>query len=109
MLAERASVSLLTFSDREPVVPELENVYEKIITVPRDGGYTASKIVQGALGKTPLPILNYTSPSMKAARALPVSAAPRLLVIRGLNVRLPEEPRSRASSFAPTRYSAPNL
>jgi hypothetical protein len=46
---------------------------------------------------------------MNAASALPVFGAPRLLVISGVNVRIPEDPRSRISSFAPARNSTPNL
>ncbi len=63
VLAERASVSLLAFSDQQPSFPELKEIYDDIITVPRNG-YTLSKIVRGALGSTPLPVLNYTSRAM---------------------------------------------
>src|SRR4051812_38623510 len=51
----------------------------------------------------------FTSPNRKDASAFPVFAAPRLLVMSGEKVRLPEEPRSRLSSFAPARYSPPIL
>src|SRR4051794_25176938 len=52
----------------------------------------------------------FTSPRRKLARALPVVADdPGRSVISGLVVNVPAEPRSRISSFAPIRYSAPNL
>jgi len=44
---------------------ELANFYEQVIAVPRDRGYTLSKTIRGALGRTPLPVLNYTTDSMK--------------------------------------------
>src|SRR6266850_212130 len=54
-------------------------------------------------------LAEFTSPSMNDATALPVSDAPRLLVMSGEKVRLPEEPRSRVSSFTPVLNSPPNL
>src|SRR4029453_12476696 len=51
----------------------------------------------------------FTSPSRNDASALPVLAAPRLLVMSGENVRLPEDPRSRVSSLTPVLNSPPNL
>src|SRR5262249_18922765 len=50
-----------------------------------------------------------TSPRRNDASALPVLAAPALLVINGVNDRFPDDPRSRISSLAPVRYSPPNL
>ena len=44
-------------------------MYERILTVPRQGGYSFEKIVLGAIGKTPLPLLNYTTEAMKHALA----------------------------------------
>lgn len=68
-LAQHASVSLLAFADREQSVPELQKFYDQVVTVQRARSYTVSKIVRGALGKTPLPVLNYTTESMKKAVA----------------------------------------
>ena len=52
----------------------------------------------------------FTSPSRKLASALPVvEEEPGRSVISGLIVKLPAEPRSRISSLAPARYSAPNF
>src|SRR5439155_7190369 len=65
VLAQRASVSLLAFADREQPISELEKFYDQVITVPHVRGYTLPKIVHGAVGSTPLPVLNYTSPAMK--------------------------------------------
>jgi sugar transferase (PEP-CTERM/EpsH1 system associated) len=67
ILSEKADVALLAFTDAEQSLAELENFYEKVMTVPRDRGYTLSKTIRGALGRTPLPVLNYTTDSMKRA------------------------------------------
>ena len=51
-----------------------------------------------------------TSPKRKLAKALPVVAEdPGRSVMSELKVKAPADPRSRISSFAPFRYSAPNL
>ena len=67
VLSEKADVSLLAFTDAEQSLGELEKFYEQVIAVPRDPGYTLSKIIRGTLGSTPLPVLNYTTDSMKRA------------------------------------------
>jgi sugar transferase (PEP-CTERM/EpsH1 system associated) len=74
VLAERSKVTLLAFTDQnesspeppEPLAP-LENPYDQVITVKRDPAYTFAKIVRGLWGRTPLPVLNYTTGSMKTA------------------------------------------
>jgi polysaccharide biosynthesis protein PslH len=92
-LAQRASLTLLAFSENgetadkggragtrqemggarmeessvEPLLDSPETFYERVILVGRDQGYTLAKIVQGAIGRTPLPVLNYTTPAMKQA------------------------------------------
>ena len=87
-LSRRARVTLLAFSEPEertedaggpprraqdaqarPALERPERFYERVITVERDRGYTPAKIVRGALGRTPLPVLNYTTPAMKQALA----------------------------------------
>jgi glycosyltransferase involved in cell wall biosynthesis len=84
-MAERASITLLAFSENgeqnsqasaradesstEPILESPESFYERVVLVGRDQGYTLSKIVRGAIGKTPLPVLNYTTPAMKEALA----------------------------------------
>jgi sugar transferase (PEP-CTERM/EpsH1 system associated) len=69
VLSERACVSLLAFIEHEQSSQNLEKLYEKVITVERDSAYTLPKLVSGALGRTPLPVLNYTTESMKRALA----------------------------------------
>ncbi len=56
-------------SSAEPLLDKPESFYDRVITVGRDQGYTLSKIVRGAIGRTPLPVLNYTTPAMKQALA----------------------------------------
>jgi glycosyltransferase involved in cell wall biosynthesis len=52
-------------SSGEPTLARPESFYERVITVPRDRGYTFGKIVRGAVGHIPLPVLNYTTDAMK--------------------------------------------
>lgn len=65
VLAHRASVTLLAFADELPNLDELEAFCTRVITVRRESGYTFSKIVRGSIGRTPLPVLNYTTEEMK--------------------------------------------
>ncbi len=67
ILAESAQVTFLSFQhDGEPAsIPATK--YEKVITVRRGSGYTVNNAVRGALGTTPLPLLNYTTEPMKQA------------------------------------------
>jgi sugar transferase (PEP-CTERM/EpsH1 system associated) len=67
VLSEKAGVTLLAFTDAHQSLGELEKFYERVIAVPRDPGYTLSKIIRGTFGSTPLPVLNYTTDSMKRA------------------------------------------
>ena len=71
VLAQRAEVSLLAFADHRPLSAEsssaLERMYRQVIAIPRDSAYTSTKIVRGLLGRTPLPVLNYTTSPMKRA------------------------------------------
>lgn len=69
VLAERSQVILLAFhDDAEPLV-NFENPYEDVVTVNRGPGYTPTKILRGALGRTPISLLNYTTSPMKQALA----------------------------------------
>lgn len=65
VLSEHASISLLAFvHDGEPLaIPE--NFYERVLLVRREPGYTFTKLLRGAVGGTPLPLLNYTNNSMR--------------------------------------------
>src|SRR5258708_34020722 len=68
VLSERADIALLAFTDAEQSLGELEKFYEQVIAVPRDPGYTLSKIIRGTLGSTPRPVINY--PTAQSNRAL---------------------------------------
>jgi polysaccharide biosynthesis protein PslH len=67
VLSEHARVSLLAFiHDREPpAIPG--SFYQQVRTVRREPGYTFTKILRGAVSRTPLPLLNYTTESMRRA------------------------------------------
>jgi glycosyltransferase involved in cell wall biosynthesis len=65
VLAAHANVTLLAFDHAESRPADLENPYEQVLTVERSPGYTLAKILRGALGRTPLPLLNYTTQPMK--------------------------------------------
>lgn len=66
-LSEHAHVSLLAFvHDGEPfAIPG--NFYERVLTVRREPGYSFTKLLRGVVGRTPLPLLNYTTDSMSQA------------------------------------------
>ena len=95
-LARRTQISLLAFTDQGPETShdstqlsireqcksmqngaELdpaeqllafpEPFYKRETTVGRDKSYTSAKIIRGAVGRTPLPLLNYTTTAMKLA------------------------------------------
>jgi sugar transferase (PEP-CTERM/EpsH1 system associated) len=67
VLAQRTRVTLLAFNDHGEPSTKIENRYEKIIIVKRDAAYTFAKVLRGLWGRTPLPVLNYTTNSMKKA------------------------------------------
>ena len=71
VLGERAHLSLMAFDDHLPFSAEsvsaLEKIYKQVVAIPRDSAYTSTKLVRGLLGKTPLPVLNYTTSPMKRA------------------------------------------
>jgi sugar transferase (PEP-CTERM/EpsH1 system associated) len=71
VLAEHFPMTLLAFGEQNSTGSDLQKVYERIVTVPRDERYSARKVLRGAIGSTPLPLLNYTTEEMKQAlRAL---------------------------------------
>src|SRR2546430_11795696 len=51
-LSEHGPVTLLAFTDHEQAIVDLAKIYEQVITIPRDRGYTTAKILQGGLGRT---------------------------------------------------------
>ena len=90
-MAAYADVTYLAFSDRRDT-PATESVWfrgagcygqrpgssdqemsageiERIVTVRRDPGYRLSNILLGAIGRTPLTVLNYTTADMSACLA----------------------------------------
>lgn len=65
VLAQHAGVSLVAFTDPGISSDGLRDLYDQVTTVARDSSYTPAKVARGFLGKTPLPVLNYTTDSMK--------------------------------------------
>jgi sugar transferase (PEP-CTERM/EpsH1 system associated) len=68
-LARHARVTRLGFSENGHELTNDTAVNdgtgcERIVTVPRPRGYTLSNLLRGAITKTPLPVLNYTSREM---------------------------------------------
>jgi glycosyltransferase involved in cell wall biosynthesis len=51
----------------EEAVAAFEKTYKQVRAIPRDSAYTFAKVARGMMGKTPLPVLNYTTESMKRA------------------------------------------
>jgi sugar transferase (PEP-CTERM/EpsH1 system associated) len=68
VLARHAQVSLLAFTDHDIPPDNLRDIYDhQVISIPRAPSYTPAKVARGFLGSTPLPVLNYTTDSMKQA------------------------------------------
>lgn len=57
------------FRSSDPLMEGPEHFYDGETIVTRDRSYTPAKIVRGAFGRTPLPILNYTTTAMKHSLA----------------------------------------
>lgn len=68
-LAGRAEVTYLHFTDpgAEPLTREDLPFCQEVVAIPKPPAYGPGKLVQGVLGRWPLPILNYTSQEMSAA------------------------------------------
>ena len=60
------SVTLTAFGE-DPANDRLNEAYERIVTVTRSEKYSVGKMLRGAIGRTPLPLLNYTTPAMTSA------------------------------------------
>ena len=67
VLARQTRVTLLAFNHHDESLPSVENPYEQVIAVKRDTPYTFTKVLRGLWGRTPLPVLNYTTDPMKKA------------------------------------------
>lgn len=78
-LALRAEVSYLGFAENGSVDPPSDgsaDVFERVVMVRRDRGYTPSKLVRGIIGTVPVTVLNYTTPTMKNMLADLLEAKP---------------------------------
>ena len=64
-LATKMSVTLLAFGAERP--QQSTGPYKRVLTVPRDENYSVSNMVRGAIGPTPLPVLNYSKREMSVA------------------------------------------
>src|ERR1051325_1622515 len=69
VLSEHAKVSLLAFGEPDQSTAELEGIYEQVTTVLRENAYSFAKVLRGAVGRTPLPLLNYTTEEVKQTLA----------------------------------------
>src|SRR5216110_1152944 len=69
VLAMQTRIFLLAFAEQQNDISGLDKVYQRIVTVPRPPGYSFAKVLRGAVGHTPLPLLNYTTDEMLKALA----------------------------------------
>src|SRR6185369_1737564 len=65
-LAAHLSITLVAFGD-DTSNGQLKEAYQRIVTVPRNEAYSVGSMLRGAIGRTPLPLLNYTTPEMADA------------------------------------------
>jgi sugar transferase (PEP-CTERM/EpsH1 system associated) len=65
-LAGNVSVTLAAFGD-DTSNERLAEVYQRLVTVPRSEDYSVGNMLRGAIGRTPLPLLNYTTTEMAGA------------------------------------------
>jgi sugar transferase (PEP-CTERM/EpsH1 system associated) len=65
-LVGSVSVTLVAFGD-DTSNGRLNEAYRRIVTVPRSESYSAGNMLRGAIGRTALPLLNYTTPEMAEA------------------------------------------
>ena len=68
-LAQRGPLTYLHFTDpgAEPLTRKDLPFCHEVIAIPKPPAYRPANVVQGVLGRWPLPILNYTSEEMSAA------------------------------------------
>ncbi len=69
VLSQSAHISLLAFAGADERLDYFKEPYEQVTAITRDRGYTPAKILRGALGRTPISLLNYTTNAMKQALA----------------------------------------
>jgi len=68
-LARRGELTYLHFTDpgAEPLTRRDLPFCEEVLAIPKPPAYGPVQMLRGAVGRWPLPILNYTSPAMSAA------------------------------------------
>jgi sugar transferase (PEP-CTERM/EpsH1 system associated) len=66
ILTRSANVTLVAFGE-DTRDDQLQDAYQRIVAVPLNKTYSINNILRGAMGPTPLPILNYTTPEMSQA------------------------------------------
>ncbi|MBZ5632292.1 MAG: glycosyltransferase [Acidobacteriia bacterium] len=68
-LAQRGQVTYLHFTDpgAEPLTRKDLPFFQEVVAIPKPPAYGPAKLIRGAFGRWPLPILNYTSDEMSAA------------------------------------------
>ena len=64
VLSNEAAVTLLAFESDQVRAHEFAEIHENVVSVPRDRHNSFSKLLRGAIGPTPLPLLNYTTPEL---------------------------------------------
>lgn len=67
VVSRYAPITLLAFTEAQESTLNVENPYHQIVKVKRDPSYTPVKLLRGALGRTPISLLNYTTEAMKTA------------------------------------------
>jgi sugar transferase (PEP-CTERM/EpsH1 system associated) len=65
-LARSISMTLIAFG-ADTSNAQLNEAYRRIVAVPRSETYSAGNMLRGAIGRTALPLLNYTTPEMAEA------------------------------------------
>ena len=75
-LGERGELTYVYFADpgAAPLIRQELPFCHEIVAVPKKGAYTPLQMLQGAVGKWPLPILNYTNAAMDEAVARTLTA-----------------------------------
>lgn len=68
-LAQRGPLTYLYFADQgaKPLTRDDLPFCRDVVAIPKPPAYGPLKLLEGVLGRWPLPILNYTSPEMSAA------------------------------------------
>ncbi|MEW6209038.1 MAG: glycosyltransferase family 4 protein [Acidobacteriota bacterium] len=64
-LGRTAEVTYLGFRDEGSASSQEMSACNRVISVEHKGGYSFAKMVRGLIGRTPLPVLNYTTREMK--------------------------------------------